>query len=313
MGPTEQQMGGIVAGGGVSGDSAGDMPTGENIPGASPMPGGDTGDIIISSGSEKPKMSRPLVLGVIIGVLVLVGGAVAAVVLLNQGKGGVSSSNDNVKYGVTTTERKSYILAYNRYVNYLLTGEDSVAEAQSNIPFSEEYMVVEVGLGGRNDGEIQYFTGAQELLDDFMNEISAAGENINGQEAFAYEWQDLELAKAYADSYLTDEYILKMFLDNDGDMDKTKDAIRGMLPDYNTELKDGFMNIYNTIVDEYGKYSNAGCIKNGEIVETCINKLAGSKVVKEQSNNLRSGVIVVMSNVISDCNNIATKMERIGL
>ena len=52
MGPTEQQMGGIVAGGGVSGDSAGDMPTGENMPGASPMPGGDTGDIIISSGPD---------------------------------------------------------------------------------------------------------------------------------------------------------------------------------------------------------------------------------------------------------------------
>lgn len=131
MGPTEEQMGGIVASGGTSG--------------AVPATGGDTGDIIISSDSEKPKMSRPLVLGVIIGVLVLIGGAVAAVVLLNQGKGDNSAQVVTKVDGTTIETADDYKGSFLLYANYVLTGvasTDALPESydtNGDYPIWDEY------------------------------------------------------------------------------------------------------------------------------------------------------------------------------
>lgn len=141
MGPTEQQM------------------------------GGDTGDIIISSAPDKPKVSRPLMLGIIIGVLVLVGGAVAAVVLLSQQKGGGSTAQVVTKVNETTlVTADDYKDSFLLYANYILTGVASTDPLPAEYDPDVDYPIWQA-MGNNNKEFINIASG---YLDNFETQYEDA-------------------------------------------------------------------------------------------------------------------------------------------
>ncbi|MBR3323723.1 hypothetical protein IKG16_02450, partial [Candidatus Saccharibacteria bacterium] len=121
--------------------------------------GGDTGDIIIGSAPDKPKMSRPLVLGIIVGVLVLIGGAVATVVLLNQGKSGGGSQV------VTKVDEATVQSSFQDYETFILG--DKITEQGKSFDLFAQYNMISVLRNTSQSEKVQYLQSAQEKLEKF--------------------------------------------------------------------------------------------------------------------------------------------------
>ena len=186
MGPTEQQMGGVVASGGndtgagmAPGGAAGGMAGG--AAGVSPS---DTGDIIISSAPDKPKVSRPLILGIILGVLVLIGGSVGAVFLLNSGKNTGTQAVTKVD-GTTLVTASDYKESFLLYANYILTGVASTDALPEYDP-DGDYVIWDV----YNNNNVAFIKVAGGYLDNFKS-VYEVSDKVEDSRLVVYNYLDV--------------------------------------------------------------------------------------------------------------------------
>lgn len=193
MGPNTQQVGGIAAGS-----------------------GGEAGEAIVSSGAtdggdgSKLRGSRKLILGVILAVLVLVGGGVGIVIAMNINRNndnsGGSSNGTSQSIPVNVGEVRSN---FNRYVNYLLKGEDSVADVNMDFEYNENYEVVKI-LSSSKTKRAEYFAELEDKFVNFTNEFDEVFPDMDTGDVISDNYSYLNYLRMHAEAGLEVDEVMEM-------------------------------------------------------------------------------------------------------
>lgn len=167
----------------------------------------DTGDIIISSAPDKPKLSRPLLLGIIVGVLILVGGAVAAVILLAQQKSSGSTPTVTKVNDTTLVTSDDYKDSFLLYANYILTGVASTDPLPAKYDGLADYYIWNI-YAANSVGAIDI---ASVYLENF-NELYKAANSADGETQYAIDYYlgQFNSVKSYIEENANDDRLVDM-------------------------------------------------------------------------------------------------------
>ena len=162
-----------------------------------------TGDIVIA---PEKKSHKWVIVAIILAILVI-GGLFAAIFLTRNGGSGVNVSNDAK-------------LAFNRYANYLLYGEDSDKALEGEYDEHEIYKLDEM-RSENAQAVTSYFKTASELLANFE---SFTNGNTNGDFITTVDnyRADFELVRlTFNKEYITEEELVNEVLSNNLEDTKT--------------------------------------------------------------------------------------------
>ena len=242
---------------------------------AMPDGGGSLNAIpIISSAPDKPKVSRPLILGIILGVLVLIGGSVGAVFLLNSGK--------------NTTSVGSSASLYAAVSNYAVHIVGSEEEFNEDFDLNKTYAINEVLRDGSESDQELYFN---EAIQKYNEVIAQYGKlqlsNANFNSILNNNLENLEFMQLYVGvNILTGEEIYQKSL-SDG-----KDATKEYVANYYSN----FTNSPSVSANNFAELA----ISFGETIIDDSSEDA-SKELTEIINKTNSLVNSTVNNLIDGC------------
>ena len=255
--------------------------------------GSGAGDIVLA---PEKKSHKGVIIALILAVLII-GGLFIVMFLIPRGSGSVNVS-DATK------------LAFNKYANYLLYGEDSDKALEGEYDESNIYKLDEIRSEDAK-GVTNYFKTANELLTNFESLMSGNTNNdlvtvINNYRA------DFELVRlTFNKEYINEEELASEVMNNDLDTVKAWIASK-----YNSLTKSSYDNIkqyaeaeinYYQLYAEYlEEAKSSGCLNAGEGV-TCAdygNEILESQIV-EASDEANDMVLNADHNVLKNCWNIS--------
>ena len=229
--------------------------------------GSGVGDIVLV---PEKKSHRGVVIALIIAVLII--GGLFVAVFLAKNNGGNSGVSEDAK------------LAFNKYANYLLYGEDSDKVLEGEYDESSIYKLDEIRSEDAK-AVTNYFKTANELLTNFESLMSGNTNNdlvtaINNYRA------DFELVRlTFNKEYINEEELASEVMNNDLDTVKTWIASK-----YNSLTKSSYNNIkqyaeaeinYYQLYAEYlGELKAMGCFNEVSACDTSMGEDLESKMME---------------------------------
>ena len=253
-----------------------------------------TGDIVLnSSSSKKPK--KGLIVLIVVLVLAIIGLVVAYFVLKPNGKSAINPS--------------SYGTEFNKFANYVLSGEENGEKISSGLNLSYDYYLV--GVLDSNEGwdiKNAVLNKTKSLYDAFLlkynenrkqdNDIENARDNIENDEMYykgvlADSIDDMGamidfMKKIYSRDRITLDVITEMYLSEGDELAKQEIA---NYYDFSDESENSyemdFEGTLNVVVSAQlfllQTYNDVGCLVNGEMDDVCLSNNASTEQIDEIS------------------------------
>ncbi|MBP3899269.1 hypothetical protein J6D24_00460 [Candidatus Saccharibacteria bacterium] len=258
-----------------------------------------TGDIIIGQpngtissapGEKEPKINRGRLIqfGLIFGGIALVALVIFTVVMViinNQPK--KSSSNQNVV-------SLGYQEAFNRYANWMISGEDSSSVV--TIPSSSSRYFVSNVLE-TNSKPAEFLETAKQYYDEFYGLFNKT--DLTSHPALASSVRSsfsnltLYLFHLYSQKYTSDDY-LSYYLEHKDDSANSLKLYYGELNAENVSAGEYLENagvLADAVQNLYSGLEKNGCIKNSTVDETCKNEMINAlPEMRSAFDNLKSSI-----------------------
>ena len=274
-------------GGGLTGNPQGFAPTQPVMPMQQAPVSSGAGDIILK---PEKKSHKSIIIAIVLAVLII-GGLLTVMFLTSKNSGSVNISNDAK-------------LAFNKYANYLLYGEDSDKALEGEYDEDEIYKLDEI----RSENAqvvTNYFKTANELLSNFEALINGNANNdfitaVNNYRA------DFELVRlTFNKEYITEEELINEVLNNN--LEDTKTWITNK---YASLTKSNYENIKKYAEAEinyyqlYAEYLESlkmkGCFGNNVKCDGGMDETLDSQITEygETALNIKDNAT---RNLLSDC------------
>lgn len=295
-GSTAQNVGAIVSGAGTTVDNTGTGGAGGFK--SSNFPSGG-----ITIGGEKRSRKGLIIAGFVFFALAIGGGIAALVLMNNGGSSSGESSNGGSNSTIVVDENVSMEVAFNRYANYLVSGEvkDEAVDAEvfdEQIVFDENY------------DDKQYVENANSLYNVFYKkttELSADDdypffqiEQIKEELSFLNDERSfitvnekeivenyLESGKKAAENYVSEEIVV------------SSDSVPTILARYQKAQKA----FADTIIEYMDSLTSLSCVVNKGIAEECVSNNA-------ELTDLNNKIGVARRNANSFKGDIAVSISR---
>lgn len=255
--------------------------------------GSGAGDIVLA---PEKKSHKGVIIALILAVLII-GGLFIVMFLIPRGSGSVNVS-DATK------------LAFNKYANYLLYGEDSDKALEGEYDEINIYKLDEIRSEDAK-AVTNYFKTANELLTNFESLMSGNTNNdlvtvINNYRA------DFELVRLTFDKeYINEEELVSEVMNNDLDTTKTwvTDKYSSLAKSNYDNIKkyaEAEINYYQLYAEYLEGVKGAGClnIEEGVICENYSNDELALQIA-EISDEVNDMVLNADHNILKNCWNIS--------
>lgn len=226
-------------------------------------PGNDTGDIILTPSEpvKKPLMSRGLLIGVIVSVVVII---VLAILAVNSLQGGKILGNSGAESGEN---------AFYSYANYMINGSTKAVALEGEYTEGMETAFTNTMYDDdiSDEDKLAFLNTASELLGKFTAENDNFGEYVSV----------FQLVKAYHETDILDEdEILALYLNNERNVDSVYTYIDSNYMNIDTSESEDLRSYladlieYNKLLAEkYDRYNATGCmLDDGGLDSSCMDR-----------------------------------------
>lgn len=235
-----------------------------------------TGDIVLA---PEKKSHKGIIVAIILAILVI-GGLLAMMFVMSKGGGSVNISNDAK-------------LAFNKYANYLLYGEDSDKALEGEYDENEIYKLDEMR---DEDAQVvtNYFKTANELLSNFE---SFTNGNTNNDFITAVDdyRADFELVRlTFNKEYISEEELASMVLANN-------------LEDTKTWIANKYANLTKSGYEKVKKYAESE-INYYQLYAECLEKAKAAGCLNAEDGIVCDFSDETLESQIDDASEEASKM-----
>ncbi|MBQ9403232.1 hypothetical protein IJU22_01535 [Candidatus Saccharibacteria bacterium] len=281
-----------------------------------------TGDILIDpSGNiitEEPKKGinrgRLIQFGLIFGGIALVALVIFTVVMVINNK-----PKDTKK---ATPVALSYQEAFNRYANWMISGEDSTEEPANIDEFGPYYYAY--AIFEQTDGRIDYVKTAKDYYDAFYSAFSNSelASYINLSSTVEASNDNLTFYLSYLEDYnFSDDDLLEKYLGAGSELKNELNGIYDVLAEQGDSASD-FVEFARQrggiIVDWFDLLNSNNCIIDETIDYTCQSKLLNSsapaKEMNQKLNTLKTSmdrsISVITNQLILSVSTIYSEMQQ---
>ena len=226
--------------------------------------------IVANTPIERPRQSKKgLLIGVAIGAILLIGIVVGVTLFINKS----TQENNPASLGKNTKKLSQNVInKFNKYANFIISGNANENDIPASRPF--DCKISEI-YASSTDVKKNYIETANNLFNEFTNEfkkeieltaiVKSYQDNLNAT-VYSLTTEPLSIVGNVYDKYIQSgksaaEQYVNSYLGSDLD----KNIVKSREKTY-----------YYALVEELELFKNNSCIKNGEVITSCTDKIASS-------------------------------------